>query len=182
MIETPSLSPNLGNPSVTARLSEIEERLAKVEAELAIHKVINRYGLAVDCGDIAAAIDCHTTDAEYIVSAPTAGRSDISDAEDLSLHGAQEIGAMLQSDIHQSLLPNCAHTVGPFTISVDGNNARATGYSRIYHAVAEQPRLMRLGVNEWLLCKVEQRWLIQKRVSRLLGEAEAQVLLKRAAF
>ncbi len=156
-------------------MRDLEARLRRIEAELAIRNLINLYGLAADCGDIATALHCHTQDAIYIVSNPNAGRGAAS--SDLQLTGHAEIAAMLGSDMHQSLLPNCAHTTGPVTLSVDHDSAQAVGYSRLYHIKEGAPTLMRLAVNHWQFRCENDEWKICRRTSRLVGEAEAQKLL-----
>ncbi len=150
----------------------LEARIAKVEAELAIRNVIARYSFAADCGDIDTALACHTRDALYVVSNPNAGRGDT--GTDLSLKGHAAIKDMLESDMHQSLLPNCAHTVGPLVVDVAGDTANVTGYSRVYH----NQKLMRLAVNHWTLKQEQGAWKIARRESRVVGEAAAQGLLK----
>ena len=149
------------------------ERLEKIEAELVIRNVIARYGMAADCGDVQTALSCHTEDAIYIVSNPKAGRD--GEAGDLELHGHQAIFDMLGSDMHQSLLPHCAHTVGPLTVQVEGESANVTGYSRVYH----EQKLMRVAINHWTMRK-DKSWKIARRESRVIGEEAAQELLKRA--
>lgn len=166
---------------LAARLSQIEERLKITEDELELRNLMIRYGFAVDCGDIEAAVACHSENAIYTVSSPTAGRDDY-DSGDLHLNGHQAIADMLQSDMHQSLIPNCAHTVGPCTIELKGDNARATGYSRLYHRHEDGFNLMRLAVNEWCFNRSPNGWLITARESRLIGEPEAKELMSRAAF
>lgn len=150
----------------------LEDRITRIEAELAIRNVIARYGLAADCGEVDAALDCHTEDAVYVVSNPRAGRDGASG--DLELQGHQAIADMLTSEMHQSLLPDCAHTVGPLVVDVQDKSAQVTGYSRVYH----KQKLMRLAVNHWTLCKDGGVWKIARRESRLVGEMAAQKLLK----
>ena len=149
------------------------ERIEKIEAELAIRNVIARYGMAADCGDIQTALACHTKDAVYIVSNPHAGRD--GEAGDLELHGHQAISDMLGSDMHQCLLPDCAHTVGPLMVEVESETATVTGYSRVYH----EQKLMRVAINHWTMRK-DGSWKIAKRESRVIGEEAAQDLLKQA--
>lgn len=164
------------------RMEALERRLQRAEDELAIRNLIARYGMAVDCGDVQAALDCHLGDAVYVVSAPRAGREAGGEEADLDLRGHQAIREMLSSELHQSLLPGCAHTVGPLTVEVDGDTARATGYSRLYQSHAGQPQLMRLGVNAWELRRQKGRWYIARRTSRLVSESTAQALLRGAAW
>ncbi len=156
----------------------IESRLSRTEAELAIRNVIALYGLAADCGDVDTALACHTPDAVYVVSDPNAGRGEPS--QDLELRGHAAIRDMLLSDMHQSLLPDCAHTVGPLFVKVDGDRAAVTGYSRVYHLKGGQPALMRLAFNHWTLSRSGEDWKIARRESRVMGEPAAQTLLKKA--
>lgn len=151
----------------------LEARIIRVEAELAIRNVIARYGLAADCGDVETALSCHTEDAVYVVSNPRAGR----EGEDgnLELQGHHAIADMLSSEMHQSLLPDCAHTVGPLVVETQEDTAQVKGYSRVYH----EQKLMRLAVNHWHLRKEGDAWKISRRESRLIGEPAAQDLLKK---
>jgi hypothetical protein len=170
------------NNALEQRLVQLEQRLQQAESQLAITNLMTRYGMAADCGDIATALNCFSDAAVYIVSAPTAGREDCDAAADLVLRGHAAISNMLNSDMHQSLIPNCAHTVGPATIEVDGNTARATSYSRLYRREDESFELMRLSINEWRFTCEGGCWLIISRESRLIGEPQAEQLLQAAAF
>lgn len=158
-------------------MKEFEHRLAAVEAELAIRNVIARYGLAADCGNVEIAVDCHTEDAVYIVSDPDAGR-DKAAGRDLELAGHEAIAATLQSERHQSLLPNCAHTVGPLVVEVMQDTAKVIGYSRVYNTVNDQAHLMRVAFNCWDMRKEDHVWKIARRESRVMGEKAAQDLLQ----
>lgn len=158
------------------RLDRQESRLQLAEDQLAIMNLMARYGLAADCGNDALAMACHTKDAEYRVSSPRAGRD--GGHEDLVLQGREAIGEMLRSDLHQSMLPDTAHTVGPSDIDVRGDSARAIGYSRLYLREGEQPRLLRLSINDWMFHRVSGQWLIATRTSRLVGESAAQDILR----
>lgn len=147
-----------------------------VEAELAIRNVIGLYGLAADCGDIDTALACHMEDAVYVVSSPRAGRA--GEAADLKLSGHKAIRDMLSSDMHQSLLPNCAHTVGPLVVKVTGESAKVLGYSRVYNKKDGMPILMRLAFNKWDMKLDGSHWKIARRESRVMGEDKAQEMLK----
>ncbi len=147
-----------------------------VAEELAIRNVINLYGLAADCGDIETALACHTEDAIYVVSNPMSGR--VGQSDDLELKGHSAIRDMLSSDMHQSLLPNCAHTVGPLVVKVHGVTATVLGYSRVYHSANGEPRLMRLAFNRWDMRTEGGSWKIARRESRVMGEDKAQGMLK----
>jgi hypothetical protein len=162
--------------SVIDKLSDYEKRLQTVEDQLEIQNLMTRYGLAADCGNDELAMACHTEHAQYRVSAPQAGRE--GEYEDLVLKGREAIGTMLRSKLHQSMLPNTAHTVGPSDVLVNGDSAQAVGYSRLYLREEDQPRLMRLAINQWLFERVCGQWLIARRDSRLVGEEAAQKILQ----
>jgi len=157
-------------------LARQAQRLQDVEDQLAIRNLMTRYGLAADCGNDALAMACHAEHARYCVSSPQAGRE--GEHADLVLEGRAAIGAMLRSELHQSMLPNTAHTVGPSAIEVEGDSAHAIGYSRLYLYEGGQPRLLRLAINQWHFERIDGHWLIAERSSRLVGEAAAQAILK----
>ena len=159
-------------------MNSLERRINAVESELAIRNVIARYGLAADCGDIASALACHTKDAIYIVSDPNAGRNRKTGA-DLELIGHGAIAKMLRSERHQSLIPNCAHTVGPLVVEINSSKAKVFGYSRVYDTINGQPHLMRLAFNRWDMCSEDKVWKISRRESRLMGEDAAEKLTSR---
>jgi len=160
-------------------MTNFEHRLSAIEAELAIRNVIARYGLAADCGNVEIALDCHTENATYIVSDPDAGRN-TEPGRDLELVGHEAITAMLQSERHQSLLPSCAHTVGPLVVLLLHNTAKVIGYSRVYNTVDGDAHLMRVAFNRWDMHKEDQGWKIARRESRVMGDEAARDLLEKA--
>jgi len=165
-----------------ARLAELERRVLASEDKLAIHDLIVRYGLAVDLGDAEGVANVFTPDAEFDVG----GGSSNVDGRDIVFKGREKIkNELVLGAGHQSLLPNCAHTIGPVLIKVDGDSAEATGYSRIYHRenkgeADDHIRLFRIGFNRWELARqTDGGWLITRRVSRVLGEIEAHEIFRR---
>lgn len=160
------------------QLEELRARLDRVEAELAVHRTIVRYGLAVDSGDAEAAMALFTPDCVYEVKAVDTGRRKSSGGS-LVMRGREAVGEMVAGANHQSLLPNAAHTIGPAVVAVDGDEANATGYSRIYHREGEDFRLFRLGMNHWKLVRRDGRWLIHSRMSQAIGESDVQELMRK---
>lgn len=167
--------------SLQAKVDALAERLDRVESELAVHRTIIRYGLAVDAGDAEATMALFTPDCTYEVKAVDTGRrqSEGGGAGSLVMRGREAVGEMVNGPNHQSLLPNASHTIGPFVVKVDGDEAEATGYSRIYHREGEDFRLFRLGMNHWKLVRREGRWLIHQRVSQAIGESDVQQLMRK---
>ncbi len=164
---------------MTENAASLEARVQRCEDELAIRNLIARYGTAADCGDAAAAMACHSENAVYTVSAPESGRSDRNvRKEDLVMRGREAIGEMLVSELHQSLLPRCAHMVHSLIVTVDGDEAHAFAYSQILLKEPDEIKIMRVAINRWQLGRYGSRWLIDSRESRLLGEEAAQAVLR----
>src|ERR1700741_2389071 len=113
----------MGDSDLETRITALERRLSAAEDELAIRNLIVRYGLAVDLGDAQAVADVFTPDAEFAVGNAS---SDLR-GEDVVFRGREQIKKDLVLGPHQALLPNCAHTIGPVVVSLDGDRAEATG-------------------------------------------------------
>lgn len=169
-----------GKAGLAARLEALERRVGALEDELAVHRLIVTYGFAVDTGDADATGDLFTADTIYDVDTT------------LVMEGRDGVRDMVRGPRHQALLPNCAHTIGPAVVEVDGDRAVATAYSRIYlrDGRRDEPRegrrdesgiaLWRLSFNRFELVRRDGRWWIARRTTRLLGHEEAQGLFRRA--
>lgn len=148
------------------RLLSLEARVQALEDELAIARTIVAYGFAVDSGDGAATAELFTEAAVFDVDG------------DFVMQGRAAIEAMVLDDGgHQRLLPDCAHTIGPAVVRVEGDRATAVGYSRIYLRHEGEVTLFRLGCNRWELERSTDGWQISRRITRALGSAEAQAVL-----
>ena len=113
--------------TVNKKLTEYEDRLQRVEAQVEIQNLMNRYCLAADCGNDELVMACYSEQGQYLVSVPQEAK-DLG-YDDLVLEGREAIGEMIRGDGHQNLLPYSAHTVGPSEVRVDGDKAEAIGYS-----------------------------------------------------
>jgi SnoaL-like domain len=149
-----------------ARVERLEQRLRTVEDELEITRTVVEYGLAVDAGEAEVTGQLFTEDTVFDV-----------DGNNI-MRGRDAVEAMVLGPGHQSLLPNCAHTIGPIVVDVNGDSARATGYSRIYRATGDSFELFRIGCNQWELERCGPGWRINKRTTRVLGSLESQAILR----
>jgi ketosteroid isomerase-like protein len=149
-----------------ARVERLEQRLQTVEDELEITRTVVEYGLAVDSGEAEATGELYTEDAVFDVDGTNVMR------------GRAAVEAMVLGPGHQSLLPKCAHTIGPVVVEVDGDSARATGYTRIYVATDDSFEMFRIGCNQWELERSGTGWQISQRTSRVLGSLESQAILR----
>ena len=145
---------------VTERLAALERRLRTVEDELAIHRLIVRYGLAVDTGDAERTAAVFAADSVY-------------DADVRLMRGRGDVADMVRSDRHQGMVGRCAHQIGPAVVRVDGDRATAIGYSRVYLRGDDGIAIYRVSMNRWELERVGGGWLIARRVTRILGHDEA---------
>jgi ketosteroid isomerase-like protein len=143
------------------QVAALARRVRALEDELAIHRQIVRYGLAVDTGDADGAAAVFTEDTVYDVDGP------------LLMHGRQGVRDMVRGPRHQAMLPNCAHQIGPAVVTLDGDRATATGYSRVYLRRDTEIAIYRVSFNRWELERQNGEWLIARRTTRLLGHEEA---------
>jgi len=149
-----------------ARVEQLEQRLRTVEDELEITRTVVEYGLAVDSGEAEVTGQLYTEDAVFDVDGTNVMR------------GRAAVEAMVRGPGHQSLLPKCAHTIGPVVVKVAGDAAQVTGYSRIYVATDDSFDMFRIGCNQWELERAGAGWQISKRTSRVLGSLESQAILR----
>jgi uncharacterized protein (TIGR02246 family) len=146
-------------------VAELQKKVEALEDERAIQAVLTRYGFAVDSGDADGtahlyAEDCHV---------------DIDNAS--FMDGRDATRGIVTSPLHQSIMPNCAHVMGPFAVKLDGARAVATGYATVYVREDGQVRVWRQSYGRWELVKRDGRWQILRRTSRSVGHDEAQAML-----
>jgi uncharacterized protein (TIGR02246 family) len=143
------------------RLEHLTRRVQALEDELAIHRLIVRYGLAVDIGDADAAAAVFTEDTVYDVDVGV-------------MRGRAGVREMILGPRHQAMVGNCAHQIGPAVVEINGDRAVATGYSRVYLRKDESIGIYRVSFNRWELERRDGEWLIARRTTRLLGHDEAR--------
>jgi hypothetical protein len=147
-------------------VASLVERIERLEDELAIHKVIVRYGLGVDIGEGDHAASVFTPDGVYDVDV---GR----------LNGRAAVAAMVRGARHQAMVGHCAHQMGPLVIErQSGGWAAVTGYSRVYLHTAAGTHVYRVSLNRWELVKEGGEWLVGRRTTRVLGHDEAPAVFR----
>ena len=152
------------------RMVAIERRLALLEDERDIARLIASYGPLVDSGDADGAAALWAVDGSY-------------DVGDWLMSSRDEIAAMVRSDAHQGLIAKgCCHFFGPPVVEVDGDDAVAICESTLLvrresggYAVA------RAGVHVLRLRRDNGAWRIVSRTARQLdGTASARDLIAEA--
>ena len=148
------------------RLAALEARIKGLEDQLAIYQLLATYGPSVDSrtGDVTASL--WTQDGSY-------------DFGSTPLEGAETVGSLVNIEPHiHYVADGCAHVISMPHITVEGDRAVATGYSRVYLNQGDHWRVERAGANRWELVRTTAGWRVQNRVNRLLnGQPEALALL-----
>jgi hypothetical protein len=142
---------------VGAQLGALAARVQALEDVLAVHRVLTSYGLAVDAGnaDTTAALYAEACEVDIDRTAWFRSRQDVHD--------------MVLGDAHQAILGECAHVMGPYAVTVDGDHALAVGYATVYVRQDAQIRPWRQAYGRFELERRDGRWQITKRVSRAVG-------------
>jgi uncharacterized protein (TIGR02246 family) len=154
--------------TVEERLAALEQRLRRVEDELAISRLMAAYGPLVDTGDADAVSGLWAEDGEY-------------DVEGWHMRGREDIAEMVRSSAHQGLISRgAAHFLGPVCVDIDGDHAIAVCESIVVRRDDDGGgyRVWRAGANHVTLRRTAEGWRIAKRTSRALdGSTEARGLL-----
>src|SRR5437870_5763919 len=143
------------------KVEGLAQRVQALEDELAIHRLIVRYGLAVDVGDADGAAAVFTEDTVYDVDVGV-------------MRGRQGVRDMVRGARHQAIVGRCAHQIGPAVVEVQADRAVATGYSRVYLRTGDTIGIHRVSLNRWEFERRNGQWQIARRTTRLLGHEEAK--------
>lgn len=152
-------------------LADLAARLRRLEDERDIARLIASYGPAVDAGDADAAAQLWSSDGVY-------------DVDGWRMAGRAEVHAMVSSTAHQNLVAKgCSHFLGPCVVTVAGDSAVALCESLVVVRSADKGdgyRVWRATANHFELERIEDRWQITTRTSRVLdGNPDARSLLTR---
>lgn len=148
-------------------LADALRRIQRLEDEAEIRNLLSSYGLATDGGSADAtanifAEDCHI---------------DIDGAA--FMEGRDQARGIVSSPLHQEIMPNSAHLMGPFHIKWQGEMAVATGYATVYLKEGDTVKIWRQSYGRWELVKRDGRWQVLNRTSRSTGRDDCQDLLLR---
>ncbi|WP_395447805.1 nuclear transport factor 2 family protein [Aminobacter sp. UC22_36] len=151
---------------IEARFAALETRIKGLEDQLAIYQLFATYGPSVDSRSGSVTASLWADDGAY-------------DFGGEPLVGAEKVGSLVNIEPHiHYVADGCAHVLSMPYISVDGDKAVATGYSRVYLNQDDHWRVERASANRWELARTAAGWRVQNRVNRLLnGQAEARDLL-----
>ena len=151
----------------TEQFEALARRVQRLEDERDIQRTLVRYGCAVDSGDGDATADLYTDDC--VIELDFGGGR--------TFRGRDGAKALVDDETHQSLLPDCAHLIGPLSVEVEGDHAVATGYATVVRRTGDDFSIWREGCGRWELVRREGEWRISHRTSIAVGSAAAQSLL-----
>jgi hypothetical protein len=151
------------------RLLAIEARLRSAEDQLAIIRLLNTYGPAVDSGSAQAAADLWVEDGIY-------------DAGGVTRFTPDGLVAMYNDEGHQGLVhAGVSHLTATPRIEVHGDTAEAVAYSFVILRRETEWFIMRGAINHWSLVRTDKGWRIQERLNRVLdGTLQSHEVMKRA--
>ncbi len=152
------------------RIVAQDRRIIALEDEREIQHVFVRYGLAVDTGNVEATIALYTEDCHVDIDGVA------------FMNGRQEARAIVESDVHQAMLPHCAHIMGPFDVRLDGDRAVAIGYATVFAKQDGQRQVWRQSFGRWELARLDGRWLIARRIARSIGHADSPDIAAAALY
>jgi hypothetical protein len=150
------------------RVAALERRVQLLEDHVAVLRLINSWGPAVDTGTSQAAGALFDEDGVL--------ESDLS-----HLEGPAAIVAMVESDGQQALIrQGCAHVQTAPLINVEGDQATAIAYSQVYLHTENGHEVWRVSANQWIFRRTSEGWRVTRRVNRVIdGNPASHAILVR---
>lgn len=152
--------------AIEQRLAAMEARLQAAEDRLAILDLLNTYGPLVDSAEGEAAAELWEEGGSYAF---------VYEGELKHLRAPEELAPMYGWPGHLDLVKTgVSHFTGTPRIMLDGDRAKAVGYSFVVlrNADGEGWKVWRAAVNRWLLKRTDAGWKITERRSIPLDGSE----------
>jgi hypothetical protein len=151
------------------RLVALERRVQELEDTLAVMRLVNTWGPAVDTGSSQEAADLWDEGGLL--------ESDLS-----RLEGPAAVRAMVESEGQQALIERgCAHVQSAPVITVDGDRATAIAYSQVFLHSDDGYDVWRVSANRWECRRTPDGWRLTRRVNRVIdGSFASHGILVRA--
>jgi hypothetical protein len=151
---------------LTKRVAGLERRVQLLEDHLAVLRLINSWGPAVDTGRSHAAGALFAEEGVL--------ESDMS-----HLEGPAAVVAMVESEGQQALIrQGCAHVPTAPIVTVDGDRATAIAYSQVYLHTEQGHEVWRVSANRWEFRRTAEGWRVTRRVNRVIdGNPTAHAIL-----
>lgn len=162
-------------------IEKLQQQLDALKAEVArlsvvadvqeITQLVMTYGPLVDSGSAQATADLWTGDGVYEVDGV------------LTMHGHEEIAAMVRSANHQGFInAGAGHVLTAPRVQVRGDTAVAFNHALLITLSEGTYSVTRISANEWTFRRGERGWQVVRRVNRPLdGRSSARELFARLA-
>jgi hypothetical protein len=163
----------------TAATRTLEQRVRAIEDTLAIHQIIMSYPLAIDTRNLDHVTTAWMQDGVFDRGAadPARHSGDFDGAYGID-HILQEVGGPALQKAREGGL---AHIMTSPRITVDGDEAVATGYTLLVMRDGDGYRVQRPTANRWDLVRGADGWRIKRRTLRLIdGSSESRELFSRS--
>ncbi len=158
----------MGDEGLEERVTSLERRVRQLEDHLAVMRLINSWGPAVDTGSSLEA--AHLWDDDGVLD------SDMS-----RLEGPAAVRAMVESEGQRALIDQgCAHVQSAPVITVDEDRATATSYSQVFLHTEDGHDVWRVSANRWECRRTAAGWRLTRRINRVIdGSSDSSTLLVR---
>jgi uncharacterized protein (TIGR02246 family) len=137
-----------------ATVAALAARVQQLEDHLAITQLVAQYGPAVDSGSAAATAALWTDDGVFDAAGV------------ITMHGRDEIVAMVEGELHQSLITNgCGHVLTVPHVELDGDEATGRSYALNIRWDHDTERfwVARVSANTWRWVRTAGGWRVADR-------------------
>lgn len=152
-----------------ARLATLEARVQELEDERAIRELLSRYGYTADTCKDEAFVELYTEDGAMRLSARAAPPG-----EDMALwSGKDGIRTFItnpEGHHRPEMYGKSMHFNDNMVVHVNGDEAISNSYQFAMALDGIGVRVLSAGNNQWLLRKVDGKWLIKERRGAYLGD------------
>lgn len=146
----------------------LEDRIQRIEDQLAIYQIISSYGPAADSCNMADIEKHWDSDCAYVIAG-------IGTAQ-----GLAALKALFDTPIHQDLLRfGSAHIASLPHVVIEDDQAVATHYAQVFKHEDPAFACARLSIHRWELSRRPEGWKVMRRTTALLnGNPIARALLE----
>ncbi len=146
--------------SMEEKFAALEKRMQALEDQAAIYQILACYGPAADSGSSERASHLWTDDGVY-------------DLHTQIMQGRQDIVDELEGEWHQGLIhQGSAHIMSLPYVTINGDVAVATSYSRLYRREDDAFKVLSCSANRWELVRTPGGWRVKRRMTRRLNGSE----------
>ena len=148
-------------------LAALKARVRQLEDHRDLTQLVAQYGPSVDSGTADETTSIWTSEGEFAV---------VGGEHTFTMHGSDDIAAMVEGAGHQSLIMNgCAHVLTAPHVVIEGDEATGRSYALNIRWDGETDRfwVARVSANRWHWKRTDKGWKVTERINSNLDGAEA---------